>query len=89
MRTSLSEVEQLDHWLLQRGEIQERLVTEAKVLCSSEMQEKAHAQSIAYELVELYGREKLCKEIKAVEFRLFHTPGYRSFQQRIQSIFKP
>lgn len=88
MRTSLTEVAQIENWLLRRGDLSDRLVMEAKVLSSPEMVDKAQWQSATYDLAHLYGREKLREEIKAVEHRLFHTSKYKSFQDRIRSIFK-
>lgn len=87
MMTSLTETEQIEKYLLKRGDIQERLVTEARILSSPEVKEKAHWQAAAYDLAHLYGRKKLVDEIKAIEHKLFHTQKYRSFQDRIRSIF--
>lgn len=88
MRTSLSEISQIENYLLERGDIEERLVLEARLLANPEMKDRAHWQMTVYELVHLYGREKLLEEIKEVEHLLFQTPKYRSFQDRIRSIFK-
>ena len=88
MRTSLTEIEQIERWLLQHGDIGDRLLTEAKVLSSPEMKEKAEWQAVTYDLVHQYGRQKLRDEIKAVEHKLFKTSKYQSFQDKIKSIFK-
>ncbi len=87
MRTSLNEIAQLENLLLEQGDVADRLVTEANVLTSSEMAEKAVWQARTYDLIHLYGREKLLEEVRAVEHRLFKTSSYRSFQDRIRSIF--
>lgn len=88
MRTSLTEIKQIEHWLLQKGDAQDRLVTEARALTNSDIYENAQWQAKAYELIQFYGREKLREQIKAVEHQLFNEPKYRSFQERIRSIFK-
>lgn len=88
MRTSLIEVVQIENWLLQRGDISDRLLMEAKMLSSPEVLDKVQWQSTTYDLSRLYGREKLCEEIKTIEHRLFNKSKYRSFQDRIQAIFK-
>ena len=88
MKISLIEIEEIENWLIKRGSIQDRLITEAKMLSSPEFKEKVHWQSTAYDLINRYGREKLHQEIKAVEYELFHSNKYRSFQDRILSIFK-
>lgn len=88
MRTSLIEIEQIEDFLLKRGEVEDRLVTEAKILSNPELKELTHWQVKSYDLIQQYGREKLRLEIKAAEYRIFHASKYKSFQSRIQSIFK-
>ncbi|MGD1843951.1 MAG: hypothetical protein ACFB10_00985 [Salibacteraceae bacterium] len=87
MRTSLAELERLEHWLLQQGEPDSRLVTEAKVLINADLLAKAQCQQRSYELIRHYGRSQLRKEILAVEQELFQSSRHRSFQKRILSIF--
>lgn len=88
MRTSLTETAQIENWLLKRGEPAEQLVLEAKMLSNPEMREKVKWQQMAYEVVRLHGRQQLKEEIKAIEHQVFNTTRYRSFQDRIRSIFK-
>lgn len=88
MRISLIEIKQIEHWLLEQGKVQDRLITEAKVLLSPELKEKAYWQSKSYQLIQRYGRNKLLKEIKEVEEQLFHSDKHHTFQQKIKSIFK-
>lgn len=85
MRTSLIEIAQIENWIEQNKNAQGELKL---CLLPPELKEKVKWQSLAYELVSLYGREKLTEEIKTIERRLFYSSKYRSFQQRIQSIFK-
>ncbi len=88
MRTSLIEIKQIENLLLKQGDIQERLITEAKILLSPELKEKLNWQLKSYELIRQYGLEKLSQEIKEVEDYVFTNPKYGSFQSRIRSIFK-
>lgn len=88
MRTSLVEIAQLERWYLKQGPPQDRLVTEAKLLADPALHARAQAQQQAYELALQYGREKLRKEIQDVEHRLFQDHKFRSFQQRIRTLFK-
>lgn len=88
MRTSLNEVKELEDWLLKRGNPCNQLVTEARVLTNSELQEKADWQSQAYDLIQDYGQQKLLSEIQVIEKQLFTLKRYRSFQDSIRSIFK-
>ncbi len=88
MRTSLIETEQLDKYLHQSAESSEALLTEAKLMLSPTLRDKLYWQANTHDLIHLYGREKLRKEINAIENRLFTKPKYRSFQERISAIFK-
>lgn len=88
MRTSLIEIKQIENLLLKQGDNQERVITEAKVLLSSELKEKVDWQLKSYDLIRQYGREMLLQEIKAVEDSVFNNSKYSSFQSRIRSIFK-
>lgn len=89
MRTSLIEIEQIENWLLKKGDIQNRLVTEARVLSNAEWKNLSQWQAESYELIRHYGREKLRQEIKEVERQLFHSEKHTPFQKLIHSIFKP
>jgi len=88
MRTSLVEIEQIEDWLLKKGDIQDRLVTEGKILSNPALEVKAQWQMKSYDLIREYGRKKLLQEIKDVENSLFKSSRYKSFQIRIRSIFK-
>lgn len=88
MRTSLIEIQKLEKWLLQQGDPGERLLTEVKLQLNPRLMDEAKWQATTYDLIQLYGREKLREEIKVVEERLFTSPDYQSFQNRIRSIFK-
>lgn len=88
MRTSLNEVRALEAFLLEQGDPSELLVTEARMLINPELQDKAKWQLCANDLVQEYGRQKLRQEIQTIEKQLFTNSRYRSFQDRIRSIFK-
>ena len=88
MRTSLNEIEQIEKWLFKQGDVQGRLLTEAKILSNPALQEKVLWQQKSYKIIQWYGRQKLLKEIKTVEYGLFHAVEHQSFQNRILSIFK-
>lgn len=89
MRTSLIEVQEIENYLLKTGEPGDRLVTEVRLQLNESIQTKAHFQAEAYSLIHHYGREQLRAEIKQVENQLFTHRKFRSFQERIKSIFKP
>ncbi|MEL7004888.1 MAG: hypothetical protein AAFN93_19430 [Bacteroidota bacterium] len=88
MRTSLIEVQEIENFLMSRGEVSNRLLTEAKIMLDEEFKDKAKWQSKTYDIVRQYGREKLRQEIKEAEQQVFNSNRYRSFQHLIVSIFK-
>ena len=88
MRTSLIEIEQIENYLLKKGDIQDRLLTEATILTDPKWKENADWQSKSHNLIHLYGREKLKQEIKAIEWHLFNSTKHKSFQNKMRSIFK-
>lgn len=88
MRTSLVEIAQIEDWFLKRGDVDNRLMTEAKLQSNPRYKEQAEWQLKSYEFIHQYGQEQLRQEIKALERQLFFSSKYTSFQRRIQSIFK-
>jgi hypothetical protein len=87
MRTSLTEIQEIDNYLLDHNPAQS-LVVDAKMLVSPLFKDKVHWQEAVHKLVKLRGREKLRFEIQLVEQELLTAPKYRSFQERIRCIFK-
>uniref|UniRef100_UPI0040492B8A hypothetical protein n=1 Tax=Fulvivirga sp. TaxID=1931237 RepID=UPI0040492B8A len=87
MRTSLTEIQEIDNYLLDHNPAQS-LVVDAKILVSPLFKDKVLWQKAVHELVKLHGREKLKAEIQSIEKKLLTAPKYRSFQERIRSIFK-
>ncbi len=88
MRTSLTEIEQIENLLFQKGDASDRLVLEARLMIDSKLRDKMTWQSKVYELITKYGRQKLRKEISLIEEELFNDPKHLSFQTRIKNIFK-
>ncbi|MEM7551474.1 MAG: hypothetical protein AAF363_17460 [Bacteroidota bacterium] len=88
MRTSLTETKRIEEYLLELGDVQDRLLTEARILSNPDLAGKAEWQSKSYELIRLYGSNKLRKEISMIEQKLFTDRRYHSFQHKIRAIFK-
>lgn len=88
MRTSLIETEQIEAHLLQLASPGDALVFEAKLLLDDELSDKLHWQSVTYNMVKLYGRNQLKKEIEAVHQSLFSEARHKSFSEKIRQIFK-
>ena len=88
MRTSLNEIQYIEKHLLGQVPDEEALLLEVKMSLSSDLSQKVAIQEEAYSLIRRYGRKKLREEIAFVEKKLFRAPEFRSFRQRIFSLFK-
>jgi hypothetical protein len=88
MRTSLIETEQIETHLLQLSNPGDALVFEAKLLLDDELAEKLSWQRSTYNMINLYGRNQLKKEIEAVHQSLFSDARHKSFSEKIRQIFK-
>lgn len=87
MRTSLNEIHHIEQHLLGQLPNEESLLMEAKMSLNPDLAQKVALQEETYALVKQYGRKKLRAEIVQVEKRLFTSPGYLSFRQRIMNLF--
>lgn len=88
MRTSLTEIKILEGYIHYKVEPADRLLMEAKLQLSRDLREKKLWQEYTYELVKVYGKEKLKQKIQEVESHLFNHKKHQSFRERIFSIFK-
>ena len=84
----MTETKRLENWLLEKGDIGERLITEAHVQLNTDLKDKGKWQSLTYKMVHLYGRQELIAEIKKVEEKLFSEAEHKNFRERIRSIFR-
>jgi hypothetical protein len=87
MRTSLIETEQIEAHLLKLSGPGDSLVFEARLLLDAELSEKVAWQEKTYNIVRIYGRDQLRKEIESVYQKLFTQPEHTSFSQKIRRLF--
>ena len=87
MRTSLIETEQIEAHLLQLSNPGDSLVFEAKLLLDEELRDKTEWQKSTYNIIRLYGRKQLKKEIENVHQSLFNEAKHKSFSEKIKQIF--
>ena len=87
MRTSLIETEQIEAHLLKLSDPGNSLVFEARLLLDAELNEKVEWQERTYNIVRIYGRDQLKKEIESVHQKLFTQPEHTSFSQKIRRLF--
>lgn len=88
MRISLREIKAIEQYLLQKGPMPDRLLTEAYLQLDTELEHNLKAQQKAYAVIKQYGREKLMQEIRQTEKKLFSENRFRNFQAVIRAIFK-
>lgn len=87
MRTSLNNIRETEEYLLGVMAPVEQLVFNARILIDPLLRRNTHFQKKAYSVIRHYGRKKLREEIGAVETRMFHNRGTRSFQDQVSKIF--
>ena len=87
MRISLIETGQIEAHLLNLTDPGDSLVFEARLLLDAELKEKLAWQEKTYNVVRIYGRDQLKKEIENVHQKLFTQPEYTSFSQKIRRLF--
>ena len=84
----MSEIQELEHYLLNKLSTEDRLVMEAKLLLSKDLREKNYWQQKTYTLIQQYSRKKLKLEIEAVHKKMFTEIRFETFRQKILLIFK-
>lgn len=89
MRTSLSEIKNIEDYLLDQQQPEDKLVFEARMILNKDLQQKTEQQHQLYKLVRLYGRKKLRQEIEAVQQKLFSDSVHHKFRHTILNIFNP
>lgn len=84
----MTETERLENWLLKKGAMGERLLTDAQIQLNPSLKENAKWQRFTYKLVQEYGRQELIEEIRSVEEKLFSNRKHKNFRERIRAIFR-
>ena len=87
MRTSLTDIQNIEAYLLQQAAPGDRLLFEAKLMVQPELAKNVQLQQETYQFVKQYGRKKIREEIEAVHQKLFSEPQYKSFREKIASLF--
>ncbi|CAN5265270.1 hypothetical protein BH23BAC1_BH23BAC1_33790 [soil metagenome] len=87
MRTSLNEIKIIEDYLFQKIKEEDQLLFHAKLVLENDLKQKMLYQEKAYEVIKIFGRKKLKKEIASVEKKLFSQTKYTSFRNKILGIF--
>jgi hypothetical protein len=87
MRTSLSEIAQIESYLQGKLGIAGTLLFEARMLLEPSLSASVKLQKIISEVVTLYGRKQLRKEIQMIDSKLFQAADKTAFSREINQIF--
>jgi hypothetical protein len=85
MRPQLDTIQQLDAFLLRRLNDEDRLLMQARLLLSPELEAHCRQLEATHKLVRLFAREQQRAELNSVYEHLMRKP---SFRQKILAIFK-
>ena len=88
MRTSLNEIREAESFLANEMMAEQSLVFQAKMITNPLLRLNVHFQSRLMEVILLYHRRKLKRDLKAIHHKLFTAPEKTDFQQRVQHIFR-
>lgn len=84
MRKQLEEIREIESYISGNIPVEEKLLTEAKMILSPELKNKWKLQLMVYRLVRLFGRAERKQELTAIHEQLMAEP---SFHNKIISIF--
>jgi len=87
MRTSLTEMAQIESYLQGKLGIAATLLFEARMLLEPSLSASVQLQKNISEVVTLYGRKQLRKEIQIIDDKLFEAADKIDFRREIDQIF--
>lgn len=87
MKTLPHKVPQIEKYLLQQMNPEERLLFEAQMVLHPDLAEQTQWQQHTYHLVRQYGRQQLRAELEQVHQTLFTHSKYERFQQKVLRLF--
>ena len=87
MRTSLKRIEQIEDHLLGTASTEDRLLFEARTVIDPQLAEETAWQKRTYGLIQSMGRSELVHEIEGIHVKLFSTPQYSWFREKVLKLF--
>ena len=88
MRTSLTEIQQTEKYLLGEMQPEDALVFEARMLSNPLLKMNVFFQKKVHAVLRAYHRKKLKEEAEAIHQQLFNDPKKNDFQKMIFHFFK-
>ena len=87
MRTSLAEIKKDEEYLLGDLNTGERALMDAQRILDPALDKRIKALECTLDLVRIYGRQQLRKELDDVYQRIFHQIKYQGLKTQILSYF--
>jgi hypothetical protein len=88
MRTSLTEIQQTEKYLLGEMHPEDALVFEARILSNPLLKMNVFFQKKVHAVLRAYHRKKLKEEAESIHQQLFSDPGKNDFREMIFHCFK-
>lgn len=83
----MHETQNIEDFIFDRMSCEDRILMEAHINSSIELEEKVSLQRQSYELIRKYGRQELRKELGAIDREIFYRGGLSTLKERILKIF--
>jgi len=87
MRTSLSDIQQIEDYLFKYAGEADRGLFEGRLILHPALREQMAWQQKTYSIISQYSRRQLKTEIESVHEQLFNEPEHISFRQKIKALF--
>jgi hypothetical protein len=87
MKTSMNNAEQIEAYLCNIMNAEDRMAFEENLIIDAELYDKVEWQKKAYATIVRYGRKNLRKELESIEYKIFNDSMYKRFQQKVLSYF--
>lgn len=88
MKTSQSDVKQIEDYLTGKMSPADRLVFKARLIINPLLRLNVVFQQKTYSLINAHGRKKRKADMEVIHTKLFSDPGKVVFQQKVLQLFK-
>lgn len=87
MKTSLTETANIEQYLQGSLSAGDAVLFEAKIVLQEELRSNTYWQEQTYQIIQMYGRQKLRAEIDAAQKLFFNDPAQNSLRAKIARLF--
>ena len=89
MMTSYKETQLIEHHILNQLNVEDRLVFDARLLIDRTLRENVFFQKQVYQLVKLFNRRKVKRQVERIHEKIFSDLTKVEFQQTVLKFFNP